>query len=92
MTEEEPCDVATMEAFNATCASEAADLALLFAGEPERKMAAALDAMRESMEPDLADALGAEAAAIFCEAFVAEVRRRRAKIEEIASFRGGRWA
>lgn len=67
----EPCDAKTAEEFSATCASEAADLALLFAGEPEDKMAVALQEMRERMEPQLTDTVGAEAAASICDVFVA---------------------
>jgi hypothetical protein len=63
----------------------AADLALLFVGEPEEKMLAALSQTRQNLARELSEAFGVEAAASFADAFVAAVAGHRREIEPAGS-------
>jgi hypothetical protein len=63
--------------FAQRCAAAAADLALLYAGEPEEKMLAALSQTRQNLAAELTETFGADVAALFADRFVATVIGRR---------------
>jgi hypothetical protein len=67
------------------CVSSAADLALLFVGEPYDKMFAALCQTRENLSSELSASFGPEVALLIAEAFVAAVVGRKAELERGAA-------
>jgi hypothetical protein len=66
------------------CVAAADELALLYAGEPEEKMLAALHQVRANLEAKLAEPFGPDVAAGMAEAFVAAVIAREREIEAAA--------
>jgi hypothetical protein len=66
--------------FAERCAAAAADLALLYAGEPEELITAALSQTRENLASELAETFGAEGAALFAAKFVETVIGRRREL------------
>jgi hypothetical protein len=71
--------------FTQRCAAAAADLALLYAGEPEEKVLAALSETRQNIAAELAETFGAEGAALFAAKFVETVIGRRRELLHSAS-------
>ncbi|SIO50142.1 hypothetical protein SAMN05443247_06644 [Bradyrhizobium erythrophlei] len=63
------------------CVAAANELALLYVGEPEEKMLAALHQARANLEAKLAELFGPDVAAMMAEAFVAAVIGRKREIE-----------
>jgi hypothetical protein len=59
----------------------AADLALLFAGEPDSKVASTLATIRANLETQLSEPLGPDIAVKFAAGFVEAVAGRRREIE-----------
>jgi hypothetical protein len=70
----------TPQMFAERCAAAAADLALIYAGEPEEKMLAALSQTRRNLAAELTETFGAEAAAMFADRFVAAIVGRRRQL------------
>jgi hypothetical protein len=70
----------TPQMFAERCAAVAADLAVLYAGEPEEKMLAALSQTRQNLAAELTETFGAEVAASFADRFVAAVVSRRREL------------
>jgi hypothetical protein len=66
--------------FAERCAAAAADLAVLYAGEPEEKMLAALSETRQNLATELTGTFGAEGAAQLADRFVAAVVSRRREL------------
>jgi hypothetical protein len=60
---------------------EATELALFFAGEPRKKMMAALEQTRRNLQAEMAPILGAEMAAVIATGFVSAVVGCRREIE-----------
>jgi 7-keto-8-aminopelargonate synthetase-like enzyme len=71
----------TQVEFVERCVAAAADLALFFVGAPENEMLVSLHEVRANLEAELAEAFGAEVAALMAQAFVAAVVGRRREIE-----------
>ena len=63
------------------CVASASDLSLLFVGESEERMLAALSETKENLKMGLAEYFGAEVAALVAEAFVTAVVRQKAELE-----------
>jgi hypothetical protein len=70
--------------FVTRCVDAAADLALLFVGEPEEKMLATLQQTRANLEAELSESFGPDMAAAVAQAFVKAVIGRRREIEAAA--------
>jgi hypothetical protein len=63
------------------CLAIADNLARHFASTPEKDLMLALPDLQAGVAADVVDLLGAEAAAIFSQGFVATILRRRREIE-----------
>jgi hypothetical protein len=74
-------DDASFQAFTAQCADAAADLALFFAGTPEKEITAALEGVRSNLAEQWAEPFGPEVAAVMAQGFVAAVAARRREIK-----------
>jgi hypothetical protein len=72
------------DGFIAGLVTAAADLALTLVGVPDEEMLASLFDTRENLKADLTDQLGADAAKIAAEAFVATVARCKREMEIVA--------
>jgi 7-keto-8-aminopelargonate synthetase-like enzyme len=73
--------VTTQAEFIDRCVAAAADLALYFVGAPDEQMLASLHQTRTNLEADLAEAFGAEVAALIAETFCATVIWHRRELE-----------
>src|SRR5258706_11916820 len=71
-------------AFVSSFVAAAADLALLFVGEPEEKMLATLHQTRANLETQLAEQFGPDIFAQIAAAFVKAVIGRKAEIDAAA--------
>jgi hypothetical protein len=64
-----------------TCLASIADVALAFTGEPDERVLASLEEMKENLARGLAETLGPDAAAKIAEAFVGTVMGEKHRLE-----------